>query len=147
VTVYVRSLRQSGERKAATKLPDGPLVVNPNGPHPKFELREDMYVSVDQVNAALAAGARMVLADARAQSDYLEVHLPGAISLPFYAVHEYAEKLPRDGTWVIAYCACPHAASGRVARALRERGFPNTAVLDEGILVWMQRGYPITRPK
>ena len=147
LTAHVRSLRKGGDRKAASevKLPDVPLVINPKGKPPKFELRDNFYVPAAQVKAALDAGARLVIADARAPSDYLEAHLPGAISLPFYAVEEYAAKLPKDGTWIVAYCACPHAASGRVAHALRERGFPNAVVLDEGVTVWTQRGYPIKK--
>jgi len=145
LTVFVRSLRRNAQRQVAGKLPDVPLVIHPDGPPPKFELRDDLYVPAAQVKAALDAGARMVIADARPLSDYLEFRITGAISLPFYAVDEYAKKRPKDGTWILAYCACPHAASGRVARALRDRGFKNTAVIDEGILVWRERGYPITR--
>jgi rhodanese-related sulfurtransferase len=53
-------------------------------------------------------------------------------------------KLPKDGTWIISYCGCPHAASGHVMDNLRQHGFPRTAVLDEGIFEWIRRGYPIT---
>ena len=53
--------------------------------------------------------------------------------MPSYDVDECAAKLPKDGTWIVAYCACPHAASGRVAAALRDRGFKNVVVLDEGV--------------
>ena len=48
-----------------------------------------------------------------------------------------------DDTFIVAYCACPHAASGHVVDALRERGYRNTAVLDEGILVWRELGHPV----
>jgi len=51
--------------------------------------------------------------------------------------------IPNDSTWVVAYCACPHAASGKVMNTLRRNGFKNTAILDEGILVWGQLGYPV----
>ena len=51
--------------------------------------------------------------------------------------------MPNDGTWVVAYCACPHHASGEVVDELRRRGYEHTAVLDEGILVWAQKGYPV----
>jgi rhodanese-related sulfurtransferase len=85
----------------------------------------------------------MVILDARATSDWLEQHIRGAVPMPFYAVESYAETLPRDGTWIIAYCACPHAASGHVVDALRDGGFQNTAVLDEGIQHWVTEGYPV----
>lgn len=148
VTAHVRNLRRGGHRQLAQqmpKVPDVPLIINPKGPPPKFELRDNFYVPAAQLSAALKAGARLVIADARAPSDYLEAHIPGAISLPFYALDDFAAKLPKDGTWIIAYCACPHAASGKVAHGLRDRGFANTAVLDEGIHVWMQQGYPVKK--
>ena len=53
------------------------------------------------------------------------------------------DRVPNDGTWVIAYCACPHHASGEVVDALRRRGYPHTAVLDEGILYWRRTGLPL----
>ncbi|MBI3203595.1 MAG: c-type cytochrome [Myxococcales bacterium] len=122
----------------------GPLVIHPSGPHPKFSRRDDRYVPADQVRDALKAGARMVLLDARPLSDFLEGHIPGAQPAPFHDdLDALAAALPRDGTWIVAYCACPHAASGKVVDALRARGFANTAVLDEGIKVWRERGYPI----
>jgi cytochrome c oxidase cbb3-type subunit 3 len=99
---------------------------------------------VEEVKAALQAGARMVLLDARPTSDWLKSHIPGALPVPFYEPKKMIESLPRDGTWIIAYCACPHAASGKVMDTLRAQGFSNTAVLDEGVLVWAARGYPMT---
>jgi cytochrome c oxidase cbb3-type subunit 3/ubiquinol-cytochrome c reductase cytochrome c subunit len=70
------------------------------------------------------------------------MRIPGSISVPYYAFSRL-DELPRDGTWIMAYCACPHHASGVVVDELRKRGFPYTAVLDEGILEWKKRGYPI----
>jgi cytochrome c oxidase cbb3-type subunit 3/ubiquinol-cytochrome c reductase cytochrome c subunit len=63
--------------------------------------------------------------------------------MPYYNNPAELDRIPNDGTWVIAYCACPHHASGAVVDALRARGHKRTAVLDEGILVWKQRGYPL----
>ena len=86
-----------------------------------------------------------ILLDARASSDWVLGHIPGAVPFPFYSVDELASNLPTDGTWIVAYCACPHAASGRVVDDLRARGFANTAVLDEGIYFWRDAGYPMAR--
>ncbi len=143
-------------RSWARNVEDGPAlgevppsfenaVIHPDGPAPAFgDLREGRYVPVDLVKAELERGARMVLLDARPTSDWLKSHIPGALPFPYYDTDKMVESLPRDGTWIIAYCACPHAASGKVMDALREQGFANTAVLDEGILVWSARGYPLT---
>jgi len=119
-----------------------PVVINPKGTQPKFTLREDRFVSAEQVKKALDKKQRIVIIDARASSDWIQFHIPGAISAPYHDRNEL-DRVPKDGTWVVAYCACPHHASGEVVDALRERKYPNTAVLDEGILFWKDHGYGV----
>jgi len=121
---------------------DLPIVINPKGARPRFTLREDRYVPAELVKKALAAKQRMVIIDARAPSDWIQFHIPGAISLPYHD-QSHLDRIPKDGTWVIAYCACPHHASGEVVDALRAKKYPNTAVMDEGILFWKDHGYPL----
>lgn len=124
----------------------GPVVINPKGSAPKFTLRDQRFVSVDQVKKALDEKRRLVIVDARSPADWVDMHIPGSISGPYYDDAALA-RIPNDGSWVITYCACPHHASGEVVDKLRARGFKNLAVLDEGILVWQQRGYPLTVKK
>lgn len=121
---------------------DLPIVLNPKGARPKFTLREDRFVSSEQVKKALDAKQRIVIIDARASSDWIQFHIPGAISVPYHD-RSLLDKVPNDGTWVVAYCACPHHASGEVVDALRAKKYQNTAVLDEGILFWKDRGYGV----
>lgn len=121
---------------------DLPIVINPKGKRPSFTLREERFVSSEQVKQALDAKQRIVIIDARPPSDWIQFRIPGAISLPYHD-HSQLERVPNDGTWVVAYCACPHHASGEVVDALRKRQYPNTAVLDEGILFWRDKGYPL----
>jgi cytochrome c oxidase cbb3-type subunit 3 len=118
-------------------------VIHPEGRAPSFTLREERFVPADQVMRALNDGRKMIILDARATSDWHRGHIPGALPFPFYNIDEMATRLPRDNTWIIAYCACPHAASGHVVDELRRRGFRNTAVLDEGITYWTNHRYPI----
>lgn len=118
------------------------LVINPTGAAPQFTLREGRYVPSADVAQALAEHRRMVILDTRATSDWSVNHVAGALPFPFYDIEEMAHRLPRDGTWILAYCACPHAASGHVVDELRTRGFEHTAVIDEGITYWTAHGYP-----
>lgn len=130
------------ERTIAPEPPPlGEVVINPKGANPSFTLRDDRFVPIDDVKKALAAKQRMVIIDARATSDWLVMHIPGSISVPYY-LFTRLDALPKDGTWITAYCACPHHASGAVVDELRKRGFTHTAVLDEGILEWKKRSYP-----
>jgi cytochrome c oxidase cbb3-type subunit 3 len=100
-------------------------------------------VAAADVVAALTAKRRIVLLDARPLSDWQRGHLPGALPVPFYdGIDQILPHLPAD-TPIVVYCACPHAASGKVVDALRAAGRPAAYVLDEGSLVWAARGYPI----
>lgn len=119
-----------------------PVIINPKGRRPTFTLRDNRYVSIVQVKKALEAKNRMIIIDARSPADFIQSHIPGAIPNGYYD-KAGLDRLQNDGTWVIAYCACPHHASGEVVDELRRRGFKNTAVLDEGILEWQRQGFPI----
>lgn len=145
LVAFVRSWATPPEpqRKAPPEAPPlGPIVINPRGPNPEFTLRDDRFVPIAEVKAALDAKKRMVIIDARATSDWMVLRIPGSISIPYY-LFDRLDLMPKDGTWVMAYCACPHHASGVVVDELRKRGFKRTAVLDEGILEWKKRDYPI----
>ncbi|MCS6899590.1 MAG: c-type cytochrome [Myxococcales bacterium] len=125
------------------EIPKGPVVINPGGAMPKFTLRENRYVPAEQVKKALDAKNRLVIIDARATSDWHQAHIPGAISVPYYGFSRLDDVPNDDKTWVLAYCACPHHASGVVVDELRRRGYKHTAIIDEGILEWQRRKYPI----
>jgi mono/diheme cytochrome c family protein/rhodanese-related sulfurtransferase len=148
LTAFLRSLARNVDTTPRTgELPPTfeQAVIHPSGPDPEFpELREGRYVPALAVKDALARGAKLVLLDARPTSDWLNSHIPGALPVPYYDPLRMSQKLPRDGTWIVAYCGCPHAASGQVMDSLRKNGFPRTAVIDEGVFEWIRRGYPIT---
>lgn len=122
-------------------VPDGPVVMNPKGKAPVFTARDNRFVPSVQVRDALAKKQRMVIIDARPPSDFVREHIPGAISVPHYETAKL-DKVPMDAV-VVAYCACPHHASGVVVDELVRRGHKQAYVLDEGILFWRKQGYPI----
>lgn len=146
LVAFLRSLEGGWEAPAPVKVEPPPperAVVNPEGPISELTVREGLYVPAAEVHEALQRGDRMVLLDARPMSDWQRGHIPGALPVPFYGdFSALIPHLPKD-TYLVAYCACPHAASGRVAKQLRAKGFDRAVVLDEGILVWKKRGYPM----
>lgn len=115
--------------------------MNADSEAPVFELRDGKYVSAEQVNKALEEGKRMIILDARSEVAWRQMHIPGAAPVPYYEEPEnFIDNIPNDGTQIVIYCACPHAASGRVQSTLKRYGYQNTAIIDEGILVWAQMG-------
>ena len=122
-----------------------PLVIHPQGKDPDFHVRTDpdrSYVPVDDVAKALAAGRKMIIIDARPESEWRRVHVAGAVSMPYHELSKL-DRIPKTDTWILTYCACPHHLSGIVADELTKRGFKHVAVLDEGINEWHRRGYPV----
>ena len=147
VIAYLRSLARPVppllEVGDLPPLDPATIVINPKGAPANFTLREDRYVSVSDLNKAYDEKRRLVIIDARPTSDYLRTHITGAISIPHFDMRDLG-KIPNDGTWIVAYCACPHHLSGVVFEELRKRGYAHSAVLDEGIFAWLQNGYATT---
>lgn len=149
VTAFVRS-RSTGWTANKQELrkppPLGGYVMNPQGKAPDFgELKDGRYVSAAVLARELKAKPRMILLDTRVTSMWQMAHIEGAVPVPYYASREQAiASLPRDGTWIVAYCECPRAAADSVVKWLREEGkFENTAVLYEGIQGWVSLGHPV----
>lgn len=123
-------------------LPLGPVPLNPQGPEPVGFKADPGTTPADVIHAQLARGAKLAILDARAPSDYTNEHIAGAVSVPFYAPEPYFDQLPHDA-WLVAYCSCPHAESGMLARRLVAKGFTKVTVLDEGLGVWKNKKYPV----
>jgi len=138
---WKRDVPRRIEEPELTDFPE--VVLNPDGPSPQFSLREGRYVSAEQLDAAMRAGFRMIILDARPPSDWFLAHIPGAIPAPAYDPDSVIVLLPEDDTWIISYCACPHKYSDQLTNALRSAGYRNSVVLDEGVRWWQQNGYPM----
>jgi mono/diheme cytochrome c family protein/rhodanese-related sulfurtransferase len=147
LTAFLRS-RASGwdvpEPSTVTVPQPEEYVLNAENEAPVFTLREGKFVSSEQVNRALQEKKRMIILDARSEVAWRQMHIPGAIPVPYYEDPDnFINDIPNDGTQIVIYCACPHAASLRVMNTLRRHGFEKTAIIDEGILVWAQMGLPV----
>ncbi len=122
-------------------IPLGPVPLNPKGPEPVGFNASPATTHADVISQQLGRGARMAILDARAPSDYMASHIKGAVSVPFYDPDPYVPLLPKS-SWLVCYCACPHAESGQLAQKLVAKGFTKVTVLDEGLGVWRSKGYP-----
>jgi cytochrome c oxidase cbb3-type subunit 3 len=126
--------------KLPEKIPLGPVPLNPHGPEPVGFETFPKTTHAEIIQRELARGARMGLLDARAPSDYMNEHVAGAVSVPFYDPAPYLDKLPKNA-WLVCYCACPHAESGTLAGKLQKAGFSKVTVLDEGLGFWKSKSF------
>jgi cytochrome c oxidase cbb3-type subunit 3/ubiquinol-cytochrome c reductase cytochrome c subunit len=148
VVAYMLSLKAQdleGPPRASRPppIPLGPVPLNPKGPEPKGFKPFPAMTSVDVVAAEYKRKAKMVIIDARVPSDYENVHIAGAVSVPFYDPDPYFDELPKSA-WLVCYCGCPHAESGTLARKLAAAGFTKVTVLDEGLFDWIDKGHAVS---
>lgn len=147
VTAFLRSRAAGWSAPAAVVVsPPDPsrAVLNPLAAAAAPPVRDGRFVTAADVATALAQGQRMVILDARPLSDWQRGHIPGALPVPFYdGIESILPHLPSDDTPIFVYCACPHAASGKVVDALVKAGRRQAWVIDEGVLIWAARGYPM----
>jgi mono/diheme cytochrome c family protein/rhodanese-related sulfurtransferase len=144
VVALLRSWQKPPDEQADLPPKPGALtsvVLNPRGPQPALDGKAD-FIPADTVKREYDRKATMIIVDARPPSDYARMHIAGAISVPFYQVAEFAKQIPKDRQ-ILTYCACPHAESVKVRDALRTLGYPRASVIDEGMLAWRDRGYPV----
>jgi cytochrome c oxidase cbb3-type subunit 3/ubiquinol-cytochrome c reductase cytochrome c subunit len=129
------------DKEELTKLIREKGVLHPGNPSAEFALIDDRYISADAVYAAYEAGQSFIIIDARPASDYLRSHITGAISIPFYDIENSVGLLPKD-YWIITYCACPHALSGKAVDTLKGADYHKVGILNEGFVYWINKGYP-----
>ncbi|MBA3394425.1 MAG: c-type cytochrome [Deltaproteobacteria bacterium] len=147
VVAFVRQLGQGAVAQELLPEPNGkePLVINPKGKNPTWKARDNRFASVDDVAKAHAEKRKMIIIDARPPSDWRRVHIAGAVPIPYHDMKRVDEIIAKHkDAYVVAYCACPHHLSGLVVDELIKRGHKNAFVLDEGINLWHQKGYPVT---
>jgi rhodanese-related sulfurtransferase len=90
----------------------------------------------------MEAGRGMVLIDSRAVGTYRTGHIPGARSIPLDALQRRLGELPRQ-EMVVLYSDGDDIDF--IYWFLRERGFRNVTVLQDGFRAWLDHGYPVER--
>jgi rhodanese-related sulfurtransferase len=106
---------------------------------------------IDLVKARqLSKNKKVLFVDARANVEYLQGHIPGAISLPIGEFDKYFaenESKIKKAKKLVPYC---HGArcnlSEKVARRLvQDKGFTNVAVFFGGWPEWSGAGLPVEK--
>jgi rhodanese-related sulfurtransferase len=121
---------------AVALVPPGPASAG-HGPDTTI-----LTVKAAYVRRLMEAHERIVLVDLRPAEDYARARLPGARSVPAGELRRRHADIPRVGLAVL-YCACPLEEIRELYMFLRERGYRNVVVMDEGFSGWTDRGYPV----
>ena len=90
----------------------------------------------------LLADEAVTVIDVRPEVEYVQGHIPTALSTPVGELKRRLSELPPD-TEVVAYCRGPYCIySDEAVRLLQEKGF-RARRLGEGFPEWRAAGYPV----
>ena len=103
----------------------------------------NLPLSLTPVEAAelLSGPDAPLLVDVREESEWNEVHIPGALLMPLSQFVSRQDELPADRA-LIMQCRSG-GRSGQAALALRTAGRTNVANLAGGITDWEAAGLPV----
>ena len=103
-----------------------------------------LAIPAEYAKRLLDAGDRLIFVDIRPADEFRKGRVPGARSLPLTEFRRRYAEVPRTGR-VILYCACPLEEIQTAYQFLRDQGYRNIAVIEDGFLGWAKRGYPLER--
>ena len=125
--------------------------------------RDGMAATAAQVEASLGAGAAgaggTVLLDNRERLNYLEQHIPGAVSMPYRMLGSpgrvlrpaaqvrrlFENRGVRPGADIVTYCGSVGTLSGLAYYALREAGIGQARLYVRSFREWKELGKPVER--
>jgi len=118
-------------------------------------LSREEYPSITFIGLAeaddLFSKGEALFIDSRAEEDFREGHIPGAVNIPF-AEHREEEavlltSLPLDRTLVV-YCDGSECQSSvALAKLLHKKGFRQIKVFFGGWVEWVKQGLPLESEK
>jgi rhodanese-related sulfurtransferase len=103
-----------------------------------------LAIPPDYAKRLMDEGDRPIFIDLRPVEEFRKGRLPGARSLPISEFRRRLAEVPRTGR-VILYCACPPEEIQAGYQYLRDQGYRNLSVMEEGFPGWVKRGYPVER--
>lgn len=103
-----------------------------------------LAVPPEYAKRLLDEGDRPMFIDLRSEPEYRQGHLPGARSVPLAALTRRYGDIPRAGR-VVLYCACRAEEIQVAYQFLRDQGYRNVGVMEEGFSGWVRLGYPLER--
>jgi phage shock protein E len=82
--------------------------------------------------------------DVRSPEEFKEVHVPGAVNIPYDQMAARLAEVPKDKD-VVLYCRSGRRA-GIAADVLAANGYTRLSHLEGDMPAWLEKGRPVERP-
>ena len=86
-----------------------------------------------------------LLLDVRQRNEWETTHIPGALNIELGALHEHLEGLPLD--LPLATICASGVRSSTAASVLQREGWDKVIMVEDGVPLWEEQGYPVERGK
>lgn len=103
-------------------------------------------VTLDAARAAVEAG-QVQLFDIREPQEHATGVVKGARLLPMSQLNARLGEIPNDPALPVLLICNTQNRSGKVAAALRERGYANVRYVQGGMSGWAAKGWPLVPPR
>ena len=118
---------------------DAPPVYAGHGDEPV------QTITPERVKFLLDNKENIYFIDLRTAKEFQQRRLPGARSIPVAELEKRLTEIPKAGR-VILYCACRPGDDSFAYFLLRDNGYNNVTVIDDGFDGWLRRKYPVEKP-
>jgi rhodanese-related sulfurtransferase len=99
-------------------------------------------IAPERVKFLLDKKEKIVFVDLRTAKEFQQKHLPGARSIPVAELEKRWAEIPKTGR-VILYCACRPGDDSYAYFLLRDKGYNNLSVIEDGFDGWVRRKFPV----
>jgi len=132
------SLAQAPYREA----PPANGAHSPNDGHDHYDIDPRLLIKAQAAYELLKTRAPLVV-DVRSRVEYNAEHIQGSISYPYSVIRMGSQfPFPKERK-LFLYCGCPHHLSGLSAEVLKQKGYQDVHVIDEGYWGWKAMGFPV----
>ncbi|MCF8035258.1 MAG: rhodanese-like domain-containing protein [Desulfobacteraceae bacterium] len=130
---------------------DGIALITDWSPAARLEAATDgsnMMIPMEQA-LAFHESRETVFIDTRSPEAFAEGRIAGAINIPEHDVFDhlgtFMEAVPDKDKVIVVYCEkAPCPLSRELVRLLKDTGYKNARLMENGWARWKERGYPGT---
>ena len=97
-------------------------------------------VTVEEAKSLVESNVSLIIVDVRTREEYDSGHIEGAILIPVSELEGRINELSKEEELLI-YCRTGNRSSNSV-NILKANGYTKIFHMDDGIIAWIQAGYP-----
>ena len=102
-------------------------------------------ISVEEVKEGLEKNDNMIILDVRSKEEVERGKIEGSIHVPVNEIRGKIESvIPEKNTGIIVYCLSG-SRSFIAAEVLEDLGYISVFDMQNGLLAWRSKGYPLTQ--